>query len=311
MVELLKEFTDWLGMERGASPNTVASYSGDLAKYLEFLASSGKSDPSSAENQDVYAYLSFLSECGMSPSSIRREISSIRAFHRFLVAEGHSSKDPTVRVVVPKVWRRVPKALSVPQVERLLAEPQVADRLELRDKALLEFTYATGMRVSEVIGFKTRDLDAAAGTARCLGKGSRERVVPVGSIALKWVEAYLGEVRPRLVKHGEPEVLFLNWRGKRLTRMGYWKILAKYVRRAGISARVTPHVLRHSFATHLLEGGASLRDVQQLLGHVSIATTQIYTKVDMEYLREVIVEFHPRGRLVEGRPQAKERGSQA
>jgi len=309
MVELLREFTDWLGMERGASPNTVASYSSDLGKYVEFLASAGKPDASSAENQDVYAYLSFLSECGMCPSSIRREISSIRAFHHFLVAEGHSTKDPTVRVVLPKVWRRVPKALTVPQVEKLLAEPKAGVPLELRDKALLEFTYATGMRVSEVIGFKTRDLAFETATARCLGKGSRERVIPVGSIAIKWIETYLRDVRPKLVRGADPEVLFLNWRGKRLTRMGYWKILAKYVRRAAIPAKVTPHVFRHSFATHLLEGGASLRDVQQLLGHKSISTTQIYTKVDMEYLREVIVEFHPRGRLVEGHAH-KARGAE-
>jgi len=300
MVELLKEFADWLAMERGASPNTVASYAGDIAKYVEFLASAGKREAAAVESKDVYGYLSFLSECGMSPASIRREISAIRAFHRFMIGEGHAAKDPTTRVVLPKIWRRVPKALSVPQVERLLAEPDTSDPLELRDKAILEFTYATGMRVSEVIGFRTRDLDFDVATARCMGKGSRERVVPVGSVALRWTEAYMREARPRLAKGGGAETLFLNWRGKRLTRMGYWKILAKYARRAGIKAKVTPHVLRHSFATHLLEGGASLRDVQQMLGHKSIATTQIYTKVDMEYLREVIVEFHPRGRLVEG-----------
>ncbi len=308
MVELLKEFTDWLSMERGASPNTVASYGNDLRKYVEFLVSSGKAGPSSVEDKDVYAYLSFLSECGMSPSSIRREISSIRAFHRFLIAESHATKDPTTRVVLPRVWKRVPKALTVPQIEALLAEPDADLPLGLRDKAILEFTYATGMRVSEVISFRLRDLNFETGTARCVGKGSRERIIPVGSIAIKWVRSYVQDVRPTLLKGARPEILFLNWRGKPLTRMGFWKILAKYARQAGVKAKVTPHVLRHSFATHLLEGGASLRDVQQMLGHRSISTTQIYTKVDMEYLREVIIEFHPRGKLVGG-GSSKARGA--
>jgi len=302
MVDIVREFTDWLAMERGDSANTVASYASDLGKYVEFLASAGKPDPASAGNQDVHEYLAFLSECGLAPSSIRREIAAIRAFHHFLIAEGRATADPTARLVLPRMWRRLPKALTVPQVESLLAQPDTSVPLELRDKAMLEFTYATGMRVSEVTGQRTRDLDLTAGTARCLGKGSRERMVPVGSVAARWVEAYLREVRPRLAKGRDSEAVFLNWRGKGLTRMGYWKMLAKYARRAGLGARVTPHVLRHSFATHLLEGGASLRDVQQLLGHKSISTTQIYTKVDMEYLREVIVEFHPRGRRVESRP---------
>lgn len=295
MVEVLAEFSDWLATERGVSSNTTASYGNDLRKYVEFLASSGKADPTGAEAKDVFAYLAFLSECGMSPASIRREISSLRAFHRFLVAEGRINDDPMRDVVVPRIWRRVPKALTLPEIERLLAQPDSDKPLGARDKAMLEFAYATGMRVSEVVGFRQNDLNVNAGTARCVGKGSRERLIPVGSVALKWIETYCRDVRPTLVKGRSQDVLFVNWRGGRLSRMGFWKILAGYARSAGLKSKVTPHVLRHSFATHLLEGGAGLRDVQQMLGHKDIATTQIYTKVDMEYLREVHRKFHPRG----------------
>ena len=295
MLGLLKDFSYWLASERGVSVNTRSAYDSDLKKYIEFLASSGKDQPSAVESGDVHSYIAFLSECGLSPSSIRRGLSSIRAFHRFLIAESLASEDPTANVAPPKMWRRVPKALTVPQVETLLTQPDVGNRLGLRDKAMLEFTYATGMRVSEVIKFNLRDLNSGMGTARCMGKGSRERIVPVGAIALRWVKRYIDEVRLQLLRGRKQETLFLNWRGRPLSRMGFWKILAKYAAVAGIRAKVTPHVLRHSFATHLLEGGASLRDVQQMLGHKDISTTQIYTKVDMEYLREVHRKFHPRG----------------
>jgi integrase/recombinase XerD len=297
MTDLLKDFTYWLISERGVSPSTAEAYHNDLMKYVEYLTASGRSDLSSVETADVYSYLAFLSECGMAPSSIRRELSSVRAFHRYLVAESRSGHDPTLDVAAPKMWRRVPKALTIPEVENLLAQPDVDDRLGLRDKAMLEFTYATGMRVSEVTGFRLADLNRRTQTARCIGKGSRERIVPVGGIALKWIEEYIHRSRPFLIKGVDPGALFLNWRGRPLSRMGYWKILTKYVKEAGIKSKVTPHVLRHSFATHLLEGGAGLRDVQQLLGHKDISTTQIYAKVDMEYLRDMILTYHPRGRI--------------
>jgi integrase/recombinase XerD len=295
MSRLLREFSYWLASERGVSPNTSSAYYGDLKKYIEFLASSGKLDPAAAEASDIHSYLAFLSECGLSPSSIRRELSSIRSFHRFLVAESLATNDPTSNIPPPKAWRRVPKALTVPDVEKLLAQPDIVRDLGLRDKAMLEFTYATGMRVTEVITFRHEDFNFTAGTARCMGKGSKERIIPVGRIARRWNRQYADQVRPRLLKGRQSEFFFLNWRGKPLSRMGFWKILKGYVSQAGIRASVTPHVLRHSFATHLLEGGASLRDVQQMLGHKDISTTQIYTKVDMEYLREVHRKYHPRG----------------
>jgi integrase/recombinase XerD len=294
-VTVLEAFSYWLASERGVSANTALAYHGDIKKYVEFLASVGRSDPARAQPDDVYSYLAFLSECGMSPSSIRRELSSIRAFHRFLISESAASEDPTGDIPPPKVWRRLPAALTVPEVERLLAQPDTDKPLGLRDKAMLEFTYATGMRVSEVITFVMRDLNLNTATARCMGKGSRERVIPVGGIALRWMVRYRDEVRPGLLKGKDRDVFFLNWRGGPLTRMGFWKILRGYVLQSGIKNKVTPHILRHSFATHLMEGGASLRDVQQMLGHKDISTTQIYTKVDMEYLREVHRKYHPRG----------------
>jgi integrase/recombinase XerD len=294
-VTVLEEFAYWLAGERGVASNTALAYRSDIKKYVEFLASAGRSDPASARPDDVYSYLAFLSECGMSPSSMRRELSSIRAFHRFLVSEGMAAEDPTRDVPPPKAWRRVPGALTVPEVERLLAQPDVEEPLGLRDRAMLEFTYATGMRVSEVVSFMMRDLNLNARTARCMGKGSRERVIPVGGMAIKWTLRYRDEVRSQLLKGKDQGVLFLNWRGRPLSRMGFWKILRGYAGRSGIRSRITPHVLRHSFATHLMEGGASLRDVQQMLGHKDISTTQIYTEVDMEYLREVHRKYHPRG----------------
>ena len=295
MTELLEEFSYWLASERGVSPNTASAYRSDAKKYLEFLDSGGKGDPARAGSGEVHSYLAFLSTCGMSPSSMRRELSSIRAFHRFLAGEGRAKEDPTRNVAPPRIWRRVPSALTIPEVERLLAQPDTSRPLGLRDKAMLEFAYGTGMRVSEIVGFRTRDLNLNTGTVRCMGKGSRERLIPIGGIALRWVGRYRADARPAFVKGEDPGTLFVNWRGKRLTRMGFWKILRTYVGQAGIRSRVSPHVLRHSFATHLMEGGAGLRDVQQMLGHKDISTTQIYTKVDMEYLREVHRKFHPRG----------------
>lgn len=292
----MDQFVSWLATERAASPKTVDAYRQDVAKFIEFLLTVGKNDPSCVEPNDVYHYIGFLSECGLAPSSIRRNLSAIRTFYAFLSAEQGIGVDPTINVASPRMWRRVPDALTVPQVEALLSQPDPGTVLGLRDKAMLEFTYATGLRVSEVISTRLNDINFETQTVRCVGKGAKERLVPIGSIAVEWVRRYLDESRPKLQGRTKTDTLFLNWRGKRLTRMGYWKILKRYVGMAGIRKRVTPHVLRHTFATHLLEGGASLRDVQQLLGHKDISTTQIYAKVDLEYLRDAILTYHPRGR---------------
>lgn len=290
----MEDFSAWLTTERGLAPNTIQAYENDIGKYLEFLIAEGKDRAYRAEPADVHSYLAFLSECGLAPSSIRRNLSSVRAFHRYLVSEQVSQTDPTDTVAQPRAWRRVPKALTIRDIEMLLAAPDTSRPLGVRDKAMLEFAYATGMRVSEVIGFRLADLNFNAATARCFGKGSRERVVPVGEMALRWVRIYVDTVRPELLRDKSSDALFLNWRGRALSRMGFYKILGACVKTAGIRAPVTPHVLRHSFATHLLEGGADLRAVQQMLGHRNISTTQIYTKVDMEHLIEVHRLYHPR-----------------
>jgi integrase/recombinase XerD len=292
----VEDFSAWLTTERGLAPNTIQAYENDIRKYLEFLAAEGKDRAYRAEPGDVHSYLAFLSECGLAPSSIRRNLSSVRAFHRYLVSEQVCQTDPTDTVAQPRAWRRVPKALTIRDIEVLLAAPDTSKPLGVRDKAMLEFAYATGMRVSEVTSFRLADLNFNAATARCVGKGSRERIVPVGEVALRWVGLYVDTVRPELLRGKSSDALFLNWRGKALSRMGFYKILAACVKTAGVRAPVTPHVLRHSFATHLLEGGADLRAVQQMLGHRNISTTQIYTKVDMEHLIEVHRLYHPRER---------------
>lgn len=300
MPGLIEQFADWLDTERAVSDLTVKAYEQDIGQYLEYLASRGILSPEKADAGAVISFLTSLAEFGLAPSSIRRKIASIRAFYRFVSIEHPDRPDPTTTVVLPRMWRRLPKSLTVPEVEALMAQPDTAKPLGVRDKAMLEFTYATGMRVSEVTGFLERSLNREIGTARCMGKGSKERIVPIGGIALRWIDRYGAQVRPELLKGRGEDVLFLNWRGKPLSRVGFWKILKGHARQAGIEHKVTPHVLRHSFATHLLEGGASLREVQVMLGHENIATTQIYTKTDMEYLRSVIIDHHPRGKVTTG-----------
>jgi integrase/recombinase XerD len=297
MPGMIEQFADWLDTERAVSDLTVRAYEQDISQYLEFLASRGIISPEKAGAEDVISFLTSLAEFGLAPSSIRRKIASIRAFYRFVSIEFPDRPDPTTTVVLPRMWRRVPRSLTVPEIENLMARPDTAKPLGIRDKAMLEFTYATGMRASEVTGFLMMSLNGEIGTARCIGKGSKERIVPIGGIALRWIDRYITEVRPDLLKGRGEDVLFLNWRGKPLSRVGFWKILKGHAREAGLESKVTPHVLRHSFATHLLEGGASLREVQVLLGHENIATTQIYTKTDMEYLRSVIIDHHPRGKV--------------
>ena len=236
-----------------------------------------------------------LKDLGLAPASIRRNVSSVRTYFRFLLGDGHVVRDPSERLETPKRWRSLPDVLSVDEVGRLLAAPSLDDPLTFRDRALLELAYGAGLRVSEWITLAVRDVLFEEGLVRVFGKGSKERLVPIGRSAIGAVAIYLRELRPRL-EHGEGKgMLLLNARGRPLTRMGAWKILRRYVERAQITKHVSPHTLRHSFATHLLEGGADLRAVQEMLGHVDISTTQIYTHVDREYLRTVHKQYHPRG----------------
>ena len=286
----LEAFRDWLAFERGLSPRTLDAYARDTARLRQFLEGRGIADPGAATPMDLREFSYHLKDDGLAATSIRRTLSATRTYYGFLLAEGLVERDPTEQLEPPRVWRRLPDVLDRTAVERLLTAPDPSDPLYWRDVAMLEFAYASGVRVSELTGLKTRDLDLQEGFATVYGKGAKERLVPVGGAAVRALRTYLRETRPRLDRgrgRGEGAV-FLNARGGALSRMGVWKILRKHVERAGISSRVTPHTLRHSFATHLLEGGADLAAVQEMLGHADISTTQIYTHVLDEKLRDLV-----------------------
>ena len=291
---LLARVTDYIALEQGLSPRTIEAYQRDLARFAEYADGKGIAAPADITATVMREYVYHLKDLGLSPASIRRNISALRTYFRFLVGDGLVAKDPSERLETPQRWRSLPEVLTIEEVQRLLASPTLDDTLVFRDRALLELAYGAGLRVSEWITLGVRDLLLDEGLVRVFGKGSKERLVPIGRSAIAAAAVYLRELRPRL-EHGEGKgVLFLNARGRPLTRMGAWKILRGHVDRAAITKHVSPHTLRHSFATHLLEGGADLRAVQEMLGHSDIATTQIYTHVDREYLRQVHRSYHPR-----------------
>ena len=292
---LLERFTDFLSLEQGASPQTIDAYRRDLGRFVEFAITKAARAPVDVAARLLRDFVYQLKDIGLAPASIRRSVSALRTYYRFLLADGIVVRDPSERLETPKRWRTLPEVLTVDEVQRLLASPTLDDPLYFRDRALLELAYGAGLRVSEWITLGVRDLLLEEALVRVFGKGSKERLVPIGRQAIAAVAIYVRELRPRLEKGEGKGVLFLNARGQPLTRMGAWKILQRHVERAGIEKRVTPHTLRHSFATHLLEGGADLRAVQEMLGHADISTTQIYTHVDREYLRSVHRQFHPRG----------------
>jgi integrase/recombinase XerD len=292
---LLARFTDYVALEQGLSARTQEAYQRDLERFTEYAESKGVAAPLDVNARLLREYVYHLKDLGLSPASIRRNVSAVRTYFRFLTGDGIVVRDPSERLETPKRWRTLPEVLTVEEIQRLLASPTLDDSLVFRDRALLELAYGAGLRVSEWITLGVRDLLLDEGLVRVFGKGSKERLVPIGRSAIGAAAIYLRELRPRLEKGEGKGVLFLNARGRPLTRMGAWKILRAHVERAGITKHVSPHTLRHSFATHLLEGGADLRAVQEMLGHVDIATTQIYTHVDREYLRRVHRSYHPRG----------------
>ena len=290
----LARFTDYVALEQGLSPRTIEAYQRDLARFATFAASHGVASPPDITARLLRDYVYHLKDLGLSPASIRRNVSAVRTYFRFLTGDGIVVRDPSERLETPKKWRTLPEVLTVEEVQQILAAPTLDDTMVFRDRAMLELAYGAGLRVSEWITLGVRDLLLEDGLVRVFGKGSKERLVPIGRSAIGAVAVYLRELRPRLEKGQGKGVLLLNARGKPLSRMGAWKILRGHVERAGITKHVSPHTLRHSFATHLLEGGADLRAVQEMLGHVDIATTQIYTHVDREYLRQVHKAHHPR-----------------
>jgi integrase/recombinase XerD len=290
----IEAFGDHLSLEAGNSPNTVESYLRDVQRLAQYAASKGIEGPAALTAPGLREFVYQLKDLGLAPSSIRRQISGIRTYYRFLVGEGHVARDPSTSIELPKMWRRLPEVLTVLEVEALLGAPTPDEPLGWRDRALLEVAYGTGVRVSELVGLGTADVWFDEALIRVLGKGSKERLVPIGRRALGAAALYGREIRPQLDKGKTNGRLFLNARGKPLSRVGAWGIIKRSATRAGLKKRVTPHTLRHSFATHLLEGGADLRAVQEMLGHADLSTTQIYTHVDRDYLRSVHKSFHPR-----------------
>jgi len=291
----LEGFADFLALESGHSRNTVEAYLRDLRRLAEFAASKGVREPGQVTRALLRDFVYLLKDVGLSPATIRREISAIRTYYTFLVGEGRVAADPSDRLESPRRGRSLPDILSVAEIERLLAAPNVDQPLAWRDRALLELGYGAGLRVSELCGLATTDLLLADNLVRVFGKGGKERLVPMGRTVIGAVSVYLHQLRPELDHGASGGRLLLNARGRPLSRVGAWGIVKLAAARAGIRKRVTPHTLRHSFATHLLEGGADLRAVQEMLGHADLSTTQIYTHVDREYLRSVHKQFHPRG----------------
>ncbi len=290
----LDPFLEYLVVERGLAQNTLEAYRQDLTRYTDYLAARGK-EPARLDRGDVPRYLLALRQAGLSPRSVARHLSAIRRFHRFLAAEGGLGEDPTAHVEAGTPWRRLPDVLSPAEVERLLTGSP-ASPLELRNQAMLELMYASGLRVSELVGLRLGDPDLEVGIVRVLGKGSKERLVPLGEVAATSLRAYLSRGRPALARGAASPVLFLGRHGRGISRQMFWQILKRRARAAGITRRVTPHTLRHSFATHLLERGADLRSVQLMLGHADIGTTQIYTHVSRAHLQAVYEKYHPRAR---------------
>jgi integrase/recombinase XerD len=288
---LLERFRDHLAEERRLSVNTVRAYGRDLAQYDRYLAGQGRREPADVSTGEIERY---VAACGWSAATVARKIAALRSFHEFLRRRGLAGDNPALPVRPPRRSRPLPDVLAVEQVEALLRAPGGETPQPVRDRALLEIAYATGLRASELVKLALEEVDLEEGLVRCIGKRQRERIVPFGSQARKALVRYLEGARPLLVRHRAERAVFVTRLGRPFTRMGYWKLLRGYARAAGIEKTVSPHTLRHSCATHLLEGGCDLRVVQEFLGHRSIETTQIYTHLDRNYLREVHAKFHPR-----------------
>jgi integrase/recombinase XerD len=292
MNEFISTYTDFLKIEKRQSPNTITSYRHDINYFASYLLSKKLND---VKTDDVRSFLIFLREKGLATSTVARYLSSIKSFYRYLFIEKLILNNPIEIIDSPCPWRKLPNVLSAEEVDALIAAPDIKTSAGLRDHAMLELLYATGLRVTELISLKLSDVDLSVGYLRTLGKGSKERVVPFGDAARIAIENYILRVRPSVSQKTESTDLFLTRRGTTMTRQGFWKILKKYITKAKISGNVSPHTLRHAFATHLLERGADLRSVQQMLGHSDISSTQIYTHILKERMREVHDRFHPRG----------------
>jgi len=290
----IKHFIEYVSLEKGLSDNTKVSYANDLKNLSQFLASMELERFEDVVKEDLIAFLYYISDLGLSNTTRARYLSTFRSFFRYLVSENIIEIDISETVDMPKQKRKIPDTLSYPEVNAIICAPDTESIGGLRDRAMMEILYACGLRVSELLTLERKNLLFDMEIIRVIGKGAKERFVPIGGSALQWVELYLNQARPQIANLHSEDILFLNIRGKSMSRMGFWKILKKYADASGILKHVHPHMFRHSFATHLLEGGADLRAVQEMLGHSDISTTQIYTHIDREYLKEVHKTFHPR-----------------
>jgi integrase/recombinase XerD len=292
----LKEYLAVLKLQKNLSENTISSYKNDLTSLINFLEAVNINDPSSVDHKILNSFFKNLQELGLSRTSAARYYSSIKGFFNYLFSSNYIKANPVEKVSPPRLNKSLPQVLTVEEVDLILSKPDVSGKLGLRDKGMLEVFYACGLRVSELIELKISDIFFDEEVIRVFGKGSKERLVPIGRSAVKWTKKYLLNSRPFLSKKLKSEnIVFLNNRGTKLSRMGVWKIVDRYRKEAGIEKEIHPHTFRHSFATHLLEGGADLRAVQEMLGHADISTTQIYTHIDRDYIKQVHKEFHPRG----------------
>lgn len=294
MDEIVQAFLDHLSVERGLSGNTISAYGRDLSHFLKYLKEHGVQSQDDLTDVILTGYINGLREAGMSPNSIIRKVSAIRAFCKFSCREGYSKRDFTANLTGMKGVQRLPSVLDVDEIRRLLEQPDTRTPAGVRDRAMIETIYASGLRVSELINLKISDVNLGVGFIRCFGKGSKERIIPLGKVAIEYLDRYLLSGRGKFVGPNSLEYLFLTNRKTRMSRVGFWKIIRKYAASAGITKHLTPHTLRHSFATHLLQGGADLRSIQEMLGHADIATTQIYTHVSREKLKETYRKSHPR-----------------
>ena len=295
MQVLLDEFINYLNVERGLSPHTLDAYKSDIARFIKFLNARGVKSLDDATRDIIGAYLMAEKSRGISSTSLSRNLAAIKVFFRFLASNRFVRADITDVIESPKIWKHLPEVLSIDEVEQLLNSPRPTTHYGRRDRALIELMYATGVRVSEAAGLKVGDVNLEVGYIRCMGKGSKERIVPLGRVARKALDSYLKLTRPHFLRLRTSETLLLTRHGKPFTRQGLWKIIKSYAKRAKIRKRITPHTLRHSFATLLLSGGADLRIVQEMLGHADISTTQTYTHVDKDRLKSIHKKFHPRG----------------
>jgi integrase/recombinase XerD len=293
MRDLINKFIEYLSVERGLSLNTLESYERDLQTFFLYIKESGLTLPD-VKQYHILTYLSHLHQVGRANATISRNLASLRSFYRYLARENVLMQDPTLQIETPKIEKKLPQVLTIDEIERLMGAPDTSSSAGKRDQAMLELLYATGIRVTELVSIQVEDVNLAAGFLRCMGKGAKERIIPIGDMAVKALTVFVELGRDSLLKDSSEHALFLNHHGSGMSRQGFWKILKKYAKEAGVTKDITPHTLRHSFATHLLERGADLRSVQEMLGHADISTTQIYMHVTRNRLKEVYASAHPR-----------------